>query len=47
MGPVVRVCTALYREALYKQNKNFGRVRAMPWHLPYSWGKSMEKPQSG
>jgi len=19
----------------------------MPWHLPYSWGKSMEKPQSG
>jgi len=21
--------------------------RDIPWHLPYNWGKSMEKPQSG
>ena len=22
-------------------------LRARPWHLPYNWGKSTEKPQSG
>jgi hypothetical protein len=22
-------------------------LRVIPWHLPYSWGKSTEKPQSG
>jgi len=22
-------------------------LRGIPWHLPYNWGKSMEKPQSG
>jgi len=22
-------------------------LRVIPWHLPYNWGKSMEKPQSG
>jgi len=22
-------------------------LRAIPWHLPYNWGKSTEKPQSG
>jgi hypothetical protein len=22
-------------------------LRVMPWHLPYNWGKSMEKPQLG
>ena len=22
-------------------------LRIIPWHLPYNWGKSMEKPQSG
>jgi hypothetical protein len=22
-------------------------LRVLPWHLPYNWGKSMEKPQSG
>ena len=22
-------------------------LRGTPWHLPYNWGKSMEKPQSG
>jgi len=22
-------------------------LRGIPWHLPYSWGKSTEKPQSG
>jgi len=21
-------------------------LRGTPWHLPYNWGKSMEKPQS-
>jgi len=21
--------------------------RGIPWHLPYNWGKSKEKPQSG
>jgi len=30
--------------------KSAGRVpslRVIPWHLPYNWGKSKEKPQSG
>jgi len=30
--------------------KSVGRapsLRVIPWHLPYNWGKSMEKPQSG
>jgi len=22
-------------------------LRGMPWHLPYNWGRSTEKPQSG
>jgi len=22
-------------------------LRVKPWHLPYNWGKSTEKPQSG
>jgi len=22
-------------------------LRDIPWHLPYNWGKSTEKPQSG
>jgi len=22
-------------------------LRGTPWHLPYNWGKSMEKPHSG
>jgi len=22
-------------------------LRVTPWHLPYNWGKSKEKPQSG
>jgi hypothetical protein len=22
-------------------------LRVLPWHLPYNWGKSTEKPQSG
>jgi len=22
-------------------------LRILPWHLPYNWGKSTEKPQSG
>jgi len=22
-------------------------LRVIPWHLPYNWGKSTEKPQSG
>jgi hypothetical protein len=22
-------------------------LRSMPWHLPYNWGESTEKPQSG
>ena len=22
-------------------------LRGIPWHLPYNWGKSTEKPQSG
>jgi len=29
--------------------KSAGRtpsLRVLPWHLPYNWGKSMEKPQS-
>ena len=30
-----------------EQHKNFGRVRVIPWYLPYKWGKSTEKPQSG
>jgi len=21
-------------------------LRVLPWHLPYNWGKSTEKPQS-
>jgi len=30
--------------------KNTGRapsLRVIPWNLPYNWGKSTEKPQSG
>jgi len=30
--------------------KSAGRapsVRVIPWHFPYNWGKSTEKPQSG
>jgi len=30
--------------------KSAGRapsLRVLLWHLPYKWGKSMEKPQSG
>jgi len=30
--------------------KSAGRalsLRVWPWHLPYNWGKSTEKPQSG
>jgi len=33
-----------------EQHKNFGRAlswRVIPWHLPYNWGKSTEKSQSG
>jgi hypothetical protein len=33
-----------------KFRKSAGRaqsLRALPWHLPYNWGKSTEKPQSG
>jgi len=37
-----------------EQYNNFGRMRAVPpslrvipWHLPYNWGKSTGKPQSG
>jgi len=29
--------------------KSVGRapsLRVLPWHLPYNWGKSTEKPQS-
>jgi len=29
--------------------KNAGRapsLRVIPWHLPYNWGKSTEKPES-
>jgi len=22
-------------------------LRVLPWHLPYNWGKSTGKPQSG
>jgi len=22
-------------------------LRVIPWHLPYKWGRSTEKPQSG
>jgi hypothetical protein len=22
-------------------------LRVIPWNLPYNWGKSTEKPQSG
>jgi len=30
--------------------KSAGRapsLQDMPWHLPYNWGKSTKKPQSG
>jgi hypothetical protein len=23
------------------------KMWVLPWHLPYNWGKSTEKPQSG
>jgi len=22
-------------------------LRVVPWHLPYNWGRSTDKPQSG
>ena len=34
-----------------EQHKNLEEcgpaLRVIPWHFPYNWGKSMEKPQSG
>jgi len=34
----------------HNTRKSAGRTpswRVIPWHLPYNWGKSTEKPQSG
>jgi len=34
----------------HNNKKSVGRApswRVTPWHLPYPWGKSKEKPQSG
>jgi len=44
--------TQITREQHRKQIiwKSAGRaqsLRVLPWHLPYNWGKSTEKPQSG
>jgi len=39
----------MYR-TIQKFCKSAGRapsLRVIPWHLPYNWGKSTEKPQSG
>jgi len=37
-----------------EQHKNYWQIagcspswRVIPWHLPYNWGKSTNKPQSG
>ena len=46
--------THLHTNNTQNNTKLFGRVRAvprlcgfLPWHLPYNWRKSTEKPQSG
>jgi len=39
-----------YTEQHNKFGKSAGRVpflRVITWHLPYNWGKSTDKPQSG
>jgi hypothetical protein len=32
---------------LWKSAGRAPSLRVLPWHLPYNWGKSTEKPQSG
>jgi len=39
-----------YTEQYNAFGKSAGRappLRVIRWHLPYNWGKSKEKPQSG
>jgi uncharacterized integral membrane protein len=33
-------------QLLWKSARRAPSLRVLPWHLPYNWGKSMEKPQS-
>jgi len=40
----------IHRTTQLLTGKSAGRapsVQVIPWHLPYNWGKSTEKPQSG
>jgi len=46
----VRIYTQTIHRTTQKFWNSMGRapsLQVIPWHLPYNWGKSMEKPQSG
>jgi len=43
-----QIPTAQHKQQLiWKSADRAPSLRVLPWHLPYSWGKSTEKPQSG
>jgi len=36
-----------YNNTKIRKSANWApSLRVLPWHLPYNWGKSTEKPQS-
>ena len=44
----------IYAQTIYRTTQKFWKSadrgpswRVITWNLPYNWGKSMEKPQSG
>jgi hypothetical protein len=39
--------TEQHDSLLRKSADHAPSLRGIPWHLPYKWGKSTEKPQSG
>jgi len=50
----VHIYTKDIKQTIYRTTqkvwKSAGRAPSLlviPWHLPYNWGKSTEKPQSG
>jgi hypothetical protein len=34
-------------QKVWKSARRVPSLRVIPWHLPYNWGKSTNKPQSG
>jgi len=50
LKPSNRSTLHIYTQTIRRTTERVGRApswRLIPWHLPYKWGKSTEKPQSG